>query len=163
VRTGYLIDGHERVMQALGLGDDTLVPVIQVDLDEAEERQALATFDFITYMAEYSREMLAELIPSIETNNAHVLATLDELATNNGVAMLPDDQWSSAFDMLPDSDRAPFQQKTFTLHDEQAATVDEAIKLAHSLGEYVDSPNENSNGNALARICEVFITQNGQR
>ena len=59
---------------------------------------------------------------------------------------------------LPNEDRAPFQQMTFTLHDEQSETVREALKLSKGLGNFTDSPNENSNGNALARICEMFMS-----
>ena len=59
----------------------------------------------------------------------------------------------SAFSALPDEDRAPFQQMTLTLHDEQAETIREALKLSKGMGEFTDSPNENSNGNALSRIC----------
>lgn len=73
-----------------------------------------------------------------------------------------DDEWGDAFGRLPDEDRAPFQQMTFTLHDEQAEQVKAAITAAKGLGPFVDSPNENSNGNALARIAETFITEHGQ-
>ncbi len=66
-----------------------------------------------------------------------------------------------AFGNLPDQDRAPFQQMTFTLHDEQAETVREAMKLAKAQGAFIDTGNENSNGNALARICETYITEHG--
>lgn len=72
-----------------------------------------------------------------------------------GVAQ--NNEWSDAFVKLPDEDRAPFQQMTFILHDLQAEKVKEALKIANSMGEYIDSENENSNGNALARICEMFI------
>ena len=58
---------------------------------------------------------------------------------------------------LPSGDRDPIQNMTFTLSDEQKELVDEAIKLAK---EYpLQDPagiNENSNGNALYYICEVF-------
>lgn len=64
-----------------------------------------------------------------------------------------------AFGRLPGEDRAPFQQMTFTLHDTQAEQVREAMKLAKAQGVFVDSENENSNGNALARICETYITE----
>ena len=50
---------------------------------------------------------------------------------------------------------------TFTLHDEQSETVREAIKLAKAQGAFTDSTNENSNGNALARICETYIIEHG--
>jgi ParB family chromosome partitioning protein len=68
---------------------------------------------------------------------------------------------ASAFGALPQGDRAPFQQMTFTLHDTQAEQVREAVKISKAMGAFVDSKNENSNGNALARICEVFITEHG--
>ncbi|TQE96076.1 MAG: hypothetical protein FKY71_16795 [Spiribacter salinus] len=61
---------------------------------------------------------------------------------------------------LPDGDKEPFQQMTFTLHDEQADQVRGALDIAKEMGDF-DSPNENSNGNALARICETFLTAHG--
>jgi hypothetical protein len=64
------------------------------------------------------------------------------------------------FSGLPDEDRAPFRQVTFTLHDSQYEQVEAALKISKSLGGFVDSPNENSNGNALSRICEMFIGAN---
>jgi len=73
-----------------------------------------------------------------------------------------DDEWSDTFDGLPTEDRAPFQQMTFTLHDEQVEQVKAALSAAKGMGEFADSPNENSNGNALARVCETFITEHGQ-
>lgn len=60
---------------------------------------------------------------------------------------------------LPDGDKAPFQQMTFTLHDDQAQVVKRAIEAAKKAGSFIDSPNENSNGNALARIAEAYIGQ----
>lgn len=72
------------------------------------------------------------------------------------------DEWADAFASVPDGDRAPFQQMTFTLHDSQVEQVKQALGISKGLGEFVDSPNENSNGNALARICETFLTGYGQ-
>lgn len=68
------------------------------------------------------------------------------------------DAWTEAFGALPDGDRAPFQQMTFILHDSQAEQVKAALTEAKAMGAFVDSPNENSNGNAIARICETFLT-----
>lgn len=65
------------------------------------------------------------------------------------------------FGGLPTEDRAPFRQVTFTLHDSQYEQIAEALKLSKGMGAFTDSPNENSNGNALARICETFITEHG--
>lgn len=66
------------------------------------------------------------------------------------------EDWNDAFDGLPDGDRTPFQQMTFTLHDTQVEKVKEALSLAKN-NDFSNTPNENSNGNALAFICETFI------
>jgi len=58
---------------------------------------------------------------------------------------------------LPNGDRSPLEQITFTLHSTQAATVRRALKAAGKLGPYSERLNENSNGNALARACEYFL------
>lgn len=60
---------------------------------------------------------------------------------------------------LADGDREPFQQMTFTLHDSQAEAVKAAIDKAKAAGGFDNSPNENSNGNALARIAEAYCGQ----
>ena len=63
---------------------------------------------------------------------------------------------------LPDGDKEPFQQKTFTLHDEQAAIVDDAITLARTSPLADTGLNENTNGNALALICQQWLeSRNG--
>lgn len=58
---------------------------------------------------------------------------------------------------MPSGDKAGFQQMTFTLSDDQAEQVNKAISKAKSLGAFVDTGNENSNGNALSRVAESYI------
>ena len=58
--------------------------------------------------------------------------------------------------------KSRFSKKTFTLHDEQAAVVDDAITLARANPLSDTGLNENSNGNALALICQQWLeVQNG--
>jgi hypothetical protein len=59
------------------------------------------------------------------------------------------------FPNLKEGDREPFQQMTFTLADQQAQTVRRAISKA---GNIQSGINENSNGNALAHICEMYLS-----
>lgn len=66
-------------------------------------------------------------------------------------------EWDAAVGGLPTGDKAPFQQMTFTLHDDQAERVREAVAQAKGVGPFADSPNENSNGNALDRICTAYL------
>jgi IMP dehydrogenase/GMP reductase len=76
---------------------------------------------------------------------------------------LVDDEWAqdgiectTDFPELKSGDKEPFQQMTFTLADEQAEIVKEAVKKAQEEG-CESEANQNRNGNALAMICEVFL------
>jgi hypothetical protein len=63
---------------------------------------------------------------------------------------------------LPDGDKSPFQQMTFTLADEQAEQIKNAIEEIKSTEEYkyaVTLGNENSNGNALYLIVMQWAEQ----
>jgi len=63
---------------------------------------------------------------------------------------------------LPDGDKSPFQQMTFTLADEQATQLKNAIEEIKSTEEYkyVETMgNENSNGNALYLIIMQWAEQ----
>jgi len=79
-RTGYLIDGHERVMQALL--DNESVPYIQVDLSPAEELLALATFDPIGELAYYDPEQVNQLLGQISIDNPPLQRLLNQLGGN---------------------------------------------------------------------------------
>ena len=150
-----VIDGHLRKDAA-----PQTWPVLILDVDDAEADYLLATHDPLAAMATADAGALDALLSSVQSGDAAVTAMLAELAA---AASVPTgDDWENAFGGLPDEDRAPFQQMTFTLHDEQAKQVKTALTAAKSLGPFVDSPNENSNGNALARIAETFLTEHGQ-
>ena len=63
---------------------------------------------------------------------------------------------------LPDGDKAPFQQMTFTLADEQATIIKNAIDDIKKTDEYKYAEtmgNENSNGNALYLIVAEWAGQ----
>ena len=63
---------------------------------------------------------------------------------------------------LPDGDKAPFQQMTFTLADEQATVIKNAIDDIKGTDEYKYAEtmgNENSNGNALYLIVAAWAGQ----
>lgn len=76
-RTGLIVDGHLRAQ--LALRHEQQVPVIYVDLDEEEERIALASIDPIAAMAGQDDANLAQLLAGIETGNAGLDAFLNEL------------------------------------------------------------------------------------
>lgn len=79
------------------------------------------------------------------------------------------DNWQNMDDIetsdefsLPDGDKSPFQQMTFTLADEQAEVIKNAIADVKKTEEYnyVETfGNENSNGNALYLIISQWAEQ----
>jgi len=79
VRTGHLVDGHERVWAALK-ADNADVPFIQVDLTEEEEMLALATFDPLGAMAVRDKAAHVEVITMAREAAEESQALLDKLA-----------------------------------------------------------------------------------
>jgi len=152
-QSGHLVDGHLRVSLAMRNNEPT-VPVLYVDLDPREEALALATLDPIGAMAAADKEQLDELLRDVDTGSAALQEMLAGLAAGVGIG---GDDWGAALGDLPDGDRAPFQQMTFTLADSQAELVKAAMERAKHAGPFEDTGNENSNGNALARICEAYV------
>lgn len=63
-RTGRLVDGHERVWQALA-SEQPLIDVEYVDLSPEEELKALATMDPIGELARVDGEKLHELLKDV--------------------------------------------------------------------------------------------------
>jgi ParB-like chromosome segregation protein Spo0J len=68
-----LIDGHLRAETT----PDMEVPVLIVDLDDAEAAKLLALHDPLAGMAEPDNDMLADLLASVQTENDAMQAVLD--------------------------------------------------------------------------------------
>lgn len=78
-RTGRIVDGHLRADLAKRHGE--LVPVVYVDLDDEEERIALATLDPIAAMAGQDNEVLDALVASIQTAGKDLGSFLSSIRT----------------------------------------------------------------------------------
>ena len=89
-RTGYLVDGHERVWEALQNGDQP-VPYVEVDLSEQEEAYVLATLDPLAAMADADGVQLRALLDEVQSEDAAVQAMLAKLGADTG-AVVPDFQ-----------------------------------------------------------------------
>lgn len=89
VRTGYLLDGHERREEALARGET--IPIIWVDIPEEDEAFVLATFDPIAALAEYDGAILAELLELADIETVDLTAMLtDQIALYEGPPPLDD-------------------------------------------------------------------------
>jgi hypothetical protein len=79
-KTGFLIDGHARVEEVLTRNENALIPVIEVDITEDEEKLFLASFDWITTLANYDRDSLNSLLQDVHTDNENLQSMLAGMA-----------------------------------------------------------------------------------
>lgn len=144
-----LIDGHLRA----SLDGDTMLPALVLDVTTDEADLILATFDPVAAMAKADATKFAELIDQLGKQAEAVEAMFEELQEISGVFEATD----AEFPELPSGERTTLHTMNFTLTADQEATVKEALNMSKGMGEFIDTGNANSNGNAIARICEVFL------
>lgn len=76
--TGHLVDGHERVMQALAHGDETPVDVTYIELSLEKEKLALLLLDKTSEMAQVDEAILEDLIRDVHTGEQVIADLLTE-------------------------------------------------------------------------------------
>ena len=126
------------------------IPVIVTDLSEDKQREFLikdntsgGEWDWNVLANEWDVSELTEWgidIPGFDIDSANLGTDFD----------------------LPSGDKSPFQQMTFTLADEQAIQIQNAIQDIKMTDEYKYAEtmgNENSNGNALYLIIMQWAEQ----
>lgn len=152
-----IIAGHGRLAAARKLGLDA-VPVIVLDhLTDAQKRALVIADNKLALNAGWDFELLENEVRGLDDDGFDLaLLGFDDAEL---IKMLSEVE-PGELPVLADGDREPFQQMTFTLHDEQVEQVKAAMDAAKAMGPF-DSPNENSNGNALARVAETFLTVAG--
>jgi ParB-like chromosome segregation protein Spo0J len=138
-----------------------LIPCIRLShLSEAQKRAYVIADNKLALNAGWDDSTLRDELLSLQGQDYDLSLlgfTEDELAE-----MLASVEETEMPD-LESGDRQPIQQMAFILHDDQAETVKEAIACAKDLGPFIDTENENSNGNAIARVCELFLAQYANR
>ena len=102
-RSGYVLDGHARVEEAIRQGLPT-IPVTYVDLDENEERLALAVLDPITELAYRDDETLKLLLEQANASDQDLkefLQTLNNQEAESGLLPNADE------DEVPEPPKTP--------------------------------------------------------
>ena len=158
--TGYILVGNHRVAAARRAGLDT-IPVEWIDVDDELALRILLADNRSSDLAGYELPGLAEILEEVAASNPELSGTLfhpDHLEQLLADLAPPDENaWSNTIGSLSSEDREPYQQMTFSLHDEQAERVKAAIDAAKRDGLGVSNLNENSNANALAAIAERYL------
>lgn len=146
-----LLDGHQRLKTLLWMRERGWdIPMLPVDLIEADDEQDAKKklLAITSQYGEFTTEGYAEFVNDFEVDDC--VRLVDGEWAQYGTECITD------FPELKAGDKEPFQQMTFTLANEQAETVKEAVKKAQEEG-CESEANQNRNGNALAMICEVFL------
>ena len=156
-----VVDGHLRLKAAKKLGLDTVPVLLCDDMTDAQIKAFRISVNRVSEFAEWDDEMLRLEFAELDALGFDLELTgfsLDDVAG----LQFDNDAELDGMPELKDGDKEPFQQKTFTLHDEQAEIIDDAVAMARTNPLSDTGLNENSNGNALALICGQWLeSQNG--
>ena len=127
-----------------------LVAVKRTDIDlDSKQGREMALADNATAAADLAWDV--DAIAEVESE-------LDIDVSEWGVILDESEQYGDEF-TLPNGNKEPFQQMTFTLADEQADVIKSALTDCKNLEEYkfVETMgNENTNGNALFFIVKQW-------
>ena len=159
---GGIIAGHGRTLAAQRLKMTEVPVIVAKGWSDAKKRAYVIADNKLALNAGWDDEMLRLELGELQGMDFDLDLTgftAEEIAT-----LQFDDDAEAEMPALRDGDKEPFQQKTFTLHDEQAEVVDDAITLARTNPLADTGLNENTNGNALALICGEWLeARNGKR
>ena len=155
----YCVDGHTRVKALKELkheGEDVpdKLKAFEIEANDRKEAVKILVEVFNQKHNQFDNEVL---INWLEVENVEV----KDLEAVNIMGGFSADDFGEDFN-LPDGDKPPFQQMTFTLADEQAEQIKNAIADIKQTEEYKYAEtmgNENSNGNALYLIIMQWVEQ----
>ena len=159
---GVIISGNARQETAVNIGLED-IQIIDTDGKRAIYLRATGvqsgTKEFSELALKLNATAKANIILDAELIEAELgVAVCEEWGVETGVS---NEGFGEDFS-LKDGDKEPFQQMTFTLADEQATIIKNAIDDIKAMDEYKYAEtmgNENSNGNALYLIVAQWAEQ----
>ena len=162
-KEGTIISGHARKAtfdkqgkkpKEIHISDDEYPVIVRDDIEDDTELYYKAQI-LANTTSKQNIDLDTELIEEIAVEYDF---DIEELGVDG---VYDSDEFVTGFN-LPGGDKAPFQQMTFTLADEQAEQIKNAIKNIKETKEYKYAEtmgNENSNGNALYLIVMQWAEQ----
>jgi len=150
---GEVIAGHTRLRAAKQLGLE-LVPVRYLDISEKDAHVLALADNRLAELTLRNNAELAELLKAMEPSD-QLLAGYTDDDLDKLIGAIVSDAVT-----LPGLDRPDptHHQVTFVLSTRQLALVEAAMVAAKAAGAASDD-NANTNGNAIAAICEAYLGQ----
>jgi hypothetical protein len=121
---------------------------------EDEARRIVLVDNKLNDDASYNDEALVNLLKSLDGDYEGTGFDGDDLSEL--LERLGDDDWAGALASLG-GEKGEYVTMSFTLHESQKDSVKEAMDIATTLGDFDEEINTNKNGNALARVAELFL------
>ena len=142
-----IVCGHTRYRAAQKIGIKEIPCIMADDLSDEQIRAFRLADNKTAELAEWDFSLLDFELENIDMDMSEF--GFDDISV---------DEFGTDFS-LPDGDKPPFKQLTFTLAAEQATQIEEILKFAKSNGiaDYYDNyGNENGNGNVLFGVVKEW-------
>ena len=164
-KNNVVINGHTRLLASKKLGLKE-VPVIKADdLTEAQVKAFRIADNKTSEYAEWNGELLKLELEQLEGMNFDLECTgfdMDDIEQMLNLGFdYSEDEFGEDFE-LPSGDKKPIQQRTFTLHDNQASLIDFVFDKArerYNDDEVETFGNTNKNGNLLYMVVKEWVEQ----
>ena len=160
---GLVIGGHQRLRaNAMRAKPDKKVPVVYLEGLSDDQAKALnIALNNPAAQGDFNPPKLADLLQSIDAADFDVpmftAFSAEDLAEMlQAGQQATEGEWGAAIGNVPEGGHCGLQTMTFILAVGQVEDVKAALTTAKAAGPFVDTGNENSNGNALARIVEAY-------
>jgi hypothetical protein len=150
-----IIAGHGRVMAAKKLGLKEVPCIVADGWTDAQKKAYIIADNKLALNAGWDNALLALEFAELEELG------FDLSLTGFGPAELNDILCAVNVVDLPElkTEDPEYRQFTFTIHNEQAGFIEDAISCAKKDPLVDTGINKNSNGNALTLICEQWLKQ----
>ena len=151
---GTIVAGNGTVEAAKRLGWlDIAVVKVPSDWTDAQVKAFALADNRTAELAAWNPEVLSAQIKELNESDFAV----SEIGFE-ALDFPTEKEWENLFDATS-SQRKEVGQMAFTLHNDQQKTIQEALAKSISMGDFGDTGNTNTNGNALARIVELWLGQ----
>lgn len=151
-KDNIIVEGHGRLLACKQLGM-TEVPCVRLDhLTDEQRREYAIAHNATAELSEWDLDILPDELAELDFSGFDFDFGLED----EGEDYSPD-EFGDDF-TLAEGDRAPIQQMTFTLHDEQAELIKYAMDCVKDNIEETFG-NTNKNGNALYEVVRQWAEQ----
>ena len=164
-KNNVVVNGHTRLLASKKLGLKEVPVIVIDDLSEAQIKAFRIADNKTSEYAEWNEELLKIELEQLEEMNFNLECTgfdMDDIEQMLSLGFdYSEDEFGEDFE-LPSGDKNPIQQRTFTLHDNQAFLIDFVINEAkekYNDNELETFGNTNKNGNLLYMVVKEWVEQ----